>query len=101
MIVTNVRLENFSGGEKHLVAPYTDIVIPAYAVGANAVTGQIPADIAADVLTAFVATRPMVTYEILGNEDDGRETDLVDGNIVLDPQLVDGSEIDVIDGGEI
>jgi hypothetical protein len=35
----------------------------------------------------------MVSYEILGEEDDGRETDLVDGNIVLSPQLVDGGEL--------
>jgi hypothetical protein len=93
MVVTNVKLENFSGGAKHLFAPYTNIVIPAYATGDNAVTGQIPAAIAVDVLAAFVETRSMVSYEILGEEDDGRETDLVDGNIVLSPQLVDGGEL--------
>ena len=93
MIVSNVKLENFGGGEKHLVAIYTDIVIPAYAVGDDAIIGQIPAEIAVDVLSGFVASRPMVDYEILGNEDDGSDLEIAGGNIVASPRTIDGGTI--------
>jgi len=91
MIVSNVKLENFSGGEKHIVAQYTDIVIPAFAFGEDAIIGQIPADIAVDVLSDFVERCPTVKYVILGNEDTEIVAQNWDGGVL--PRIIEGGQL--------
>jgi hypothetical protein len=71
MLVTNVKLENFSCGSVHFIGNRFEIEIPAYSIGDDAVLSNIPSDVLAANLAALATKAPYVAVTTLDDEDNG------------------------------
>ena len=69
MLVTNVRLENFSCGSVQFIGPRFSVSCPANSTGDSAVLTSIPSDVLAETLEALATKAPYVTVTILDEED--------------------------------
>jgi len=71
MLVTNVKLENFSCGSVHFIGNRFEIEIPAYSIGDDAVLSNIPSDVLAANVAALATKAPYVAVTTLDEEDNG------------------------------
>jgi hypothetical protein len=71
MLVTNVKLENFSCGCVSFIGNRFEIEIPANSTGDDAVLTNIPSEVLAANLAALSAKAPFVAVTILDEEENG------------------------------
>jgi len=71
MLVTNVKLENFSCGSVHYIGNRFEIAIPGYSIGDSAVLSNIPSDVLAENLAALSLQAPYVAVTTLDEEENG------------------------------